>query len=163
MFNIRRASAADLPAITEIYNYAISNLTATFDTEPKTLSEQSKWLEEHDERHPVLVVEEDDKILGWASLSRWSDRCAYAATAEASVYIANGQQNKGIGRKLLKALLDEGQKAGLHTVIARITEGNAASIHLCESLGFLHIGTMKEVGAKFGKLLDVSLMQKIYT
>jgi phosphinothricin acetyltransferase len=163
MVVIRKASAADVPAITEIYNDAILNLTATFDTQPKTIAEQKKWFKDHRAQFPVLVAEQKGKIAGWASLSRWSDRCAYSATAEASLYINARDRNKGLGRKLLSAILDEGQKAGFHTVIARIVEGNAASIHLCESLGFTHIGTMREVGRKFGKLLDVQMMQKIFT
>jgi L-amino acid N-acyltransferase len=78
------------------------------------------------------------------------------------MYIAEDERGKGTGRLLLTELLKTGEKAGLHTVIARIVEGNQASIRLCESLGFTHIGTMKEVGRKFGKLLDVHLMQRIF-
>lgn len=162
MVIIRRATAEDVAAITAIYNDAILNLTATFDTQPKTILEQNKWFEGHGGQFPVMVAERDGKVTGWASLSRWSDRCAYSETAEASVYISEDNRGQGTGRKLLSAILDEGQKAGLHTVIARIAEGNAPSIHLCESLGFKHIGTMKEVGRKFGRLLDVHMMQKIY-
>ena len=162
MVVIRKAIAEDIESITAIYNDAILNLTATFDTQPKTLEDQIKWFEAHGGQFPVLVAEREGKVTGWASLSRWSDRCAYSETAEASVYISEDNRGQGTGRKLLSAILDEGQKAGLHTVIARIAGGNSASIHLCESLGFKHIGTMKEVGRKFGKLLDVHLMQKIY-
>jgi L-amino acid N-acyltransferase len=162
MIVIRKASPEDIPAITDIYNDAVLNLTASFDTRPKTLEEQQKWFEEHREHYPVLVAEREGRIAGWASLSRWSDRCAYSGTAEASLYVAAKDRNRGLGRKLISSLLEEGQVAGLHTVIARIVEGNTASIHLCESLGFTHIGTMKEVGRKFGKLLDVEMMQKIF-
>jgi L-amino acid N-acyltransferase len=73
---IRPAIADDLPAITAIYNHAILNTTATFDTEPKTEAEQLAWFKAHDERHPVLVATIDGKVVGWASLSAWSDRCA---------------------------------------------------------------------------------------
>jgi L-amino acid N-acyltransferase len=160
---IRKATIEDVPAITAIYNDALLKLTATFDTQPKTLEEQAKWLEGHGGQFPVMVAEQDGKVTGWASLSKWSDRCAYSETAEASMYISENSRGQGTGRKLLTAILDEGQKAGLHTVIARIVAGNAPSIHLCESLGFKNIGTMKEVGRKFGMLLDVQLMQKIFT
>lgn len=149
-------------AITEIYNEAILNTTATFDTQPKTVSEQSEWFEDHDTKHPLLVAEQAEQIVGWASLSRWSGRCAYSGTAEISLYVKEERQGKGIGRKLLKALVHEGGKAGLHTVIARISEGNEASLHLFESEGFEQVGAMLEVGRKFGKLLDVYIMQKIY-
>lgn len=162
MFTIRQATLEDLAAITEIYNEAILNTVATFDTQPKTLEEQEIWFADHGPRYPILVAERDSIIVGWASLTKWSDRCAYSDTAEASLYIKEREQGKGIGRKLLEAIIREGQEAGLHTVIARIAEGNEASIHLLESMGFEHIGIMKEVGKKFGKLLDVRIMQKIY-
>ena len=162
MILIRKASLEDLPAITDIYNDAVLNLTASFDTQPKTMEEQKKWFDDHRGQFPVLVAECEGRTAGWASLSKWSDRCAYSGTAEASLYVNAKDRNSGLGRKLISSLLEEGQKAGLHTVIARIVEGNAASIHLCELLGFTHIGTMKEVGRKFGKLLDVEMMQKIF-
>ena len=79
---IRPAILQDLGDITEIYNRAILNTTATFDTTPKTLKEQKAWFSCHGPRHPVLVAREDDLIVGWAALSEWSDRCAYSGTAE---------------------------------------------------------------------------------
>lgn len=160
---IRKATAEDVAVITAIYNDAILKLSSTFDTEPKSLEEENRWFAAHSGQFPVLVAESDGRVTGWASLSKWSDRCAYCETAEASMYISEESRGQGTERKLLSAILEEGQKAGLHTVIARIVEGNAASIHLCESMGFKHIGTMKEVGRKFGKLLDVHLMQIIFT
>jgi phosphinothricin acetyltransferase len=107
-------------------------------------------------------VEKNDVIVGWAALSNWSDRCAYSDTAEISFYIKEEHQKKGLGKKLLEAIVEEGQKANFHTVISRISEGNEVSIHLHESVGFFHIGIMKEVGYKFDKRLDVYVMQKIY-
>lgn len=162
MIIIRKATIDDLPAITEIYNQAILTTTATFDTEPKSLDDQKVWFESHSYKYPLLVAEEDRKVTGWASLSKWSDRCAYSDTAEISLYIDEKQRGKGIGRKLLEAIIREGEKTGIHSIIARIAEGNEVSIHLHQSIGFEHIGVMKEVGRKFGRLLDVHLMQKIY-
>jgi L-amino acid N-acyltransferase YncA len=162
MVIIRKATIDDLPAITEIYNQAILTTTATFDTEPKSLEEQKIWFESHGPKYPVLLAEEDDRVIGWASLSRWSDRCAYSDTAEISLYIYEKERGKGIGRKLLEAIIREGEKAGLHSIIARIAEGNEVSIHLHLSAGFEHIGIMREVGRKFSRFLDVYLMQKIY-
>ena len=162
MLNIRPATLADLPVITEIYNEAIRKTVATFDTEPKTPEEQMIWYTDHGPKYPILVAEENGIVMGWASLSKWSDRCAYSDTAEISLYVHEDHQGRGIGRKLLKTIVDEGQKAGLHTIIARIAEASEASIHLHKSVGFEHIGTMREVGRKFGKLLDVYLMQKVY-
>jgi L-amino acid N-acyltransferase YncA len=162
MLTIRKAAMKDLGAITEIYNEAVLKTVATFDTEPKTVEEQKPWFESHDSRHPILVAEQDDAIVGWASLSKWSDRCAYSDTGEISVYVKEERRRKGTGKKLIQEILDQGQKVGLHTVVARIAESNEISVRLHEAFGFEHIGTMKEVGRKFGKLLDVHLMQKIY-
>jgi len=159
---VRKATSNDLPAITEIYNQAILATTATFDTEPKNLEEQKVWFESHGPKYPILVSEEDGKVTGWASLSKWSDRCAYSDTAEISLYVDEKSRGKGIGRKLLEAIISEGEKTGLHSIIARIVEGNEMSIHLHQSAGFEHIGIMKEVGRKFSRLLDVYMMQKIY-
>ena len=162
MVAIRLARPEDLDSITEIYNEAIATTVATFDTEPKTVEEQRVWFESHGARHPILVAELDGAVVGWASLSQWSDRCAYADTAEISLYVKEGFQAKGIGRGLLETITRRGQEVGLHTVIARIAEGNDTSVRLHQSVGFQHIGVMKEVGSKFGRLLDVYLMQKIY-
>ncbi len=162
MLTIRKATFADLGAITGIYNEAILKTTATFDTEPKTDAEQKSWFEHHGPRYPILVAGQDSIIVGWASLSQWSDRCAYSYTAEASVYVREEYQGRGIGRKLSEAIIEAGREAGLHTLIARISSENTVSIRLSESVGYRHIGVMKECGRKFGKLLDVCLMQYIY-
>jgi L-amino acid N-acyltransferase len=162
MLNILRATIEHLDSITDIYNDAVLNSTATFDTEPKSVAEQRLWFNEHNEKYPILVVEENDILVGWASLSRWSGRCAYADTAEISIYIKDDFRGKGIGTELLKKILEEGRNSGLHTVLARIADGSEASIRLHKKAGFEYIGVMKEVGKKFGKLLDVHIMQLIF-
>jgi L-amino acid N-acyltransferase YncA len=159
---IRPANPEDVDSITQIYNEAVQKTVATFDTEPKTLQEQRAWFEYHGLKYPIFVAELDGVVTGWASLSKWSDRCAYSDTAEISLYVKEEFRGRGMGRKLLEAIVRQGEKVGLHTVIARIAEGNRVSIHLHELLGFEHIGIMREVGRKFGRLLDVYLMQKIY-
>jgi len=156
---IRHAVLSDLEAITGIYNDAILNTNATFDTEPKSLAQQKEWFDHHSPRFPLLVAELDGVVVGWASLSPWSDRCAYSETAEGSLYVHRDYRGRGIGKKLLQSLLVAGKKAGLHTVIGRITEGNDASLKLVDSFGFVHIGTMRQVGFKFGRRLDVHLVQ----
>lgn len=158
---IRRATRSDASVIADIYNEAIATTTATFDTEPKSTEERIRWLESHDERHPVLVAELDDAVVGWASLTRWSDRAAYDDTAETSFYVHSTHRGRGIGRKLQEALIGEAQRLGFHTLIARITAGSAESLHLHETTGFTHVGVLKEVGRKFGKLLDVHVLQKM--
>ena len=162
ILGVRKAVLSDLGAITEIYNDAILKTVASFDTEPKSLEEQKTWFANHSDKYPILVAEQGGLIVGWASLSRWSDRCAYSDTAEVSVYVREEHRGKGVGTELMRRILSQGRKAGLHTVVARIAESNEASIRLHEVFGFEHVGTMREVGRKFGKLLDVHLMQKVY-
>jgi L-amino acid N-acyltransferase YncA len=162
MLTIRHATIDDLVAITDIYNEAIRETVATFDTEPKKYDEQRKWFMEHGSKNPLVVAVQDGVIVGWASLSKWSDRCAYSDAAEVSLYVKSEHQGTGIGRKLLEDALTKGQEAGLHTVLARIAEGNEISVHLHEALGFKHVGVMREVGKKFNRLLDVHLMQIIF-
>ena len=162
MLTIRRAVLEDLDAITEIYNEAILQTVATFDTHPKTVEDQKPWFADHDSKHPILVADQDGQVVGWASLSKWSDSCAYSGTAEVSLYVKSTYQGKGVGRKLLKTLVNKGEKAGLHTVVARITQDNEVSINLFKSEGFESAGVLREVGRKFGKLLDVITLQRIY-
>ena len=159
---IRKAVPLDVPAFTEIYNEAILTTTATFDIKPKTVASQRNWFKDHGKRNPVLVAVVDGKVVGWVSLSEYSARCAYADTVELSLYIKEVFRNQGVGKRLMTAVLAEGQKAGLHSVISRIAGGNDISIHLHKQFGFQDVGMMKEVGNKFGKLLDVYIMQKMF-
>ncbi len=153
---------ADLPAITEIYNEAILTTNATFDNETKTAAQQESWFNSHDARHPIMVALSDSVVVAWASLSEWSTRCAYADTAEISIYVRQPFRSQGIGKKLMAKIIAAGKTCGLHTVLSRITEGNAASVHLHEIEGFETVGIMREVGYKFDQSLDVRMMQKIY-
>jgi len=162
MITIRRATEQDQQAIMEIYNDAVVNTTATFDTEPRSLERQMVWFANHKKNHPVLVALRDETVIGWASLSPWSDRCAYDTTVEVSVYIHSDFRGQGIGSMLLERVTQEGREAKNHTVISRISQGNEISVHLHEKFGYRHVGVMKEVGFKFGKFLDVYIMQLIY-
>lgn len=163
MLQIRPAEVKDIGTITEIYNDAILNTTATFDTEIKTTDERTVWFNSHDENHPVLVGEINGAVIAWASLTRWSDRCAYDKTAEVSVYVEKKYRGIGVGKRLLEQLVLRAEECGIHYILSRITEGNESSIHLHELFGFEHVGVMKEVGFKFGKFLNVTLMQKVFS
>jgi len=126
------------------------------------LTEQKKWFKEHGSKNPIIVAEEDNEIVGWAALSKYDTKCAYSDTAELSLYVKPEYQKKGIGKQLMKRIIEDGKKAGLHAILARITDGNKVSIHLHELFGFKHVGVLKEVGFKFGKRLDVYIMEKVY-
>jgi L-amino acid N-acyltransferase len=160
--NIRKATLSDAQAIADIYNEAIENTTATFDTETKTLANREEWLLQHSDKYPVIVAEVDGVVAGFASMTRWSDRAAYDDTAEISIYILPDYHNRGIGRQLMEAIITAGKTGGLHCVLSRITQGNDKSIYLHQQFGFRTVGVMQEVGKKFGKLLDVTMMQLVY-
>ncbi len=162
MITIRPATEADQQSMMEIYNEAVLNSNATFDTEPRTLQSQLSWFRLHKHNHPVLIAEEASQIIGWASLSPWSERCAYETTVEVSIYIHKNFRGQGTGIKLLKIITLEGEKLGNHTIISRITGGNDVSLHIHEKLGYRHIGVMEEVGFKFGKYQDVYMMQYVF-
>ena len=157
---IRDAVAGDVGAILDIYNEQVLHGTATFDTEPKTEADHDAWFTTHDrERYPILVAEEGGSVVGWARLYPWSDRCAYARSGENSVYVHTDWRGRGVARALMTELLARARARGLSVILARIAEGNPASIRLHQSLGFERIGTMRRVGEKFGRILDVEMMQ----
>lgn len=158
---IRRASVNDLETIISIYNEAIVSTTATFDTEPKTVQERMEWFHDHDERHPIFVAELGSLVVGWVSLSRWSERRAYDDTAEVSIYIDAGHRRRGFGSALMKSIIVEAERMKYHSLIARIAEPGEGSLRLTGQFDFARVGTLKEAGRKFGKYLDVILLQKM--
>ncbi len=159
---IRDAAPSDIPAIVDIYNESVVSSTATFDTTPKTIEDYTAWFSSHDAGHPVIVAEQGGVLAAWAALSRYSDRAAYDGTAEISLYVARSHRRRGIGKRLFSAIVDRGRAVGLHTVVSRIAEGNDVSVALHTSAGFVTVGVMRQVGRKFGRLLDVIIMQYIY-
>lgn len=158
---IRTAEQADIQSILDIYNEAILTTVATFDTEERTMEQQTQWFNNHGELYPILVAEQDGRVIGWASLNPYSDRLAYKRTSEVSLYIHSDSRGRGVGKELLRQVLEAGRAAGLHTVLSRIVEGNDSSIHLHRVYGFEDVGIMREVGFKFGRMLDVVMMQKM--
>ena len=158
---IRLAEPGDLAAITEIYNEAIKTTTATFDTEPRSDSDQLSWFQSHHGRHPIIVAALNGTVVGWASISRWSERKAYDETGEVSFYVKSEHRGHGIGRRLTEAIVEEARKMKFHTLIARVAGESVVSLHLSTTSGFVEIGIMKEVGKKFGRLLDVHILQKM--
>lgn len=161
MIETRSAQIKDIKKIAEIYNKAIIETNATFDIETKTVEDMKKWFKNHSSKNPIIVAEYDNNINGWAALSKYDSKKAYSNTTELSLYVLEDFQGKGIGNKLIKEILNKGKKSGVHVILARITEGNNISIKLHEKYGFEKIGTLKEVGIKFGKLLDVHIFEKI--
>jgi phosphinothricin acetyltransferase len=159
---IRPAELSDAPAIMGIYNPVVQTSTATFDLTPRTLAQQEAWLQDRSGARIVLVaVDEDGTVAGFAALSPYRDRPAYATTVEDSVYVDPECQGSGVGRLLLASLVDTARAHGFHAMIARIVSDHEASIALHTSCGFEVIGHEREVGRKFGRWLDVTLMERL--
>ena len=159
---IRKATQADLDAINEIYNHAVLNSTATFQIEPITAAERAAWFDDHPENiHPVFVAESGGRVVGWGSLSRYHSRCAYKFSVEDSIYISADHRRNGIGSVLLGRLMQAARDLGHRTVIAQIADHNGPSIRLHEKCGFRTVGELTQVGCKFGRWLDVTIMQNL--
>jgi L-amino acid N-acyltransferase YncA len=158
---LRLATLDDAEALRAIYNLEVTTSTATFDLVPRTLEAQRAWQAERSGARAVLVAVDDGEVCGFASLSPWRDRPAYATTVEDSVYVHRDHQGKGIGRSLLTELVATATAHGFHACMARIVGGHDASIALHAACGFEVVGTEREVGRKLGRWLDVVLMERL--
>jgi L-amino acid N-acyltransferase len=162
MLSIQKAGIEHVEHIVEIYNEAVTNTTATLDTEIRSHEVGIKWFVERDKNFPVFVALKGGTVAGYAALNKWSERKGYDVTAEISVYIAPAYQGQGIGGKLIEILLaDAEETTSLRSILARITQDNPASIYLHEKNGFKTVGVLKEAGLKFGNYLDVTIMQRM--
>jgi L-amino acid N-acyltransferase len=158
---VRLAQLGDAEAIRQIYNLEVTTSTVTFDLVPRSIQEQEAWLSARSGAHAVLVAVEDGEVVGFGSLSPWRDRPAYSTTVEDSVYVRRDRQGAGIGRAVLDELVATATAHGFHACIARIVGGHEASIALHLACGFEIVGTEREVGRKFGRWLDVVLMERL--
>lgn len=158
MIIIRPGVREDIPALLEIYNYEVQNGTATLDIHPKTLQEWEKWFDDHGKgNHPLLVAETDPGcIAGYATLSPYRAKEAYAATVELSVYIAPACRRQGVATRLMEEILEFAREdENTHLVVSVITSGNKASESLHDKFGFTFAGNIPEAGVKFGEYLGI--------
>lgn len=161
MFNIRLATAEDLPTILEICNWAAKNTAANFAIEPESLEAwQETWNQTH-EFYPYFVAVEDKRVIGFAKASPWKGRCAYAYSAEVTVYILPDHHRKGVGKALYEKLITSLKAQGYHTLLGGITQPNVASVKLHESLGFKRVALFEHIGWKFGKWHDVGYWELV--
>ncbi|MDP0398286.1 GNAT family N-acetyltransferase [Tsukamurella strandjordii] len=159
---IRDAQPSDLPAILVIHNDAVENSTAIWSEETSDLAERTAWLEERRAGgFPVLVAIVDGELGGYASYGPFRAKTGYRYTVENSVYVADGFYRRGIAEALMNALIDRAKQSDVHVVVAAIEESNHASVALHRKLGFRVTGQMPQVGIKFGRWLDLVLMQRI--
>lgn len=160
--SIRAATAADLPAITAIYEDAVLHGTATFEIDPPDLAEMTRRFETlANGGFPYFVAADGAQVLGYAYAGPYRPRVAYRFTVEDSIYLAPAAQRRGIGGKLLAALIEACEAKGFRQMIAVIGDSaNAGSIAVHGNAGFQMIGTHPDVGFKFGRWLDTVAMQR---
>jgi L-amino acid N-acyltransferase len=154
---IRAAAESDLPAVAEIYAHESLHSYSTFETDERPVS---AWREKLASGHPFLVVEVEGAVVGFAYASQFRDRPAYHRTVETSVYLHRDARGRRVGTALYAALLDL-LAARFHTALALIALPNDVSVRLHEQAGFVLVGTMREVGDKQDRLIDVGVYQRI--
>jgi phosphinothricin acetyltransferase len=159
---IRPATPADIPAITRIYAHAVRNGTATFELEPPDEAEMMRRMTALLEGHfPYVAAEIGGALAGYAYAGLHRTRPAYRFTVEDSIYVDPTAQRRGVGRALLKRLIEECERRGFRQMIAVIGDSaQTASIEVHRALGFRHVGNIENVGFKFGRWLDTVLMQR---
>ena len=155
---IRKAERKDIQALLEIYNHEVLYGVSTLDINAKTIEQWTVWFENHNiKNHPLIVCEDEGKVVGYSTLSSYREKEAYASTVELSIYVHPQHRGKGIGSVLMREIISMAKEdETVHTVVSVITSGNAASERLHSKFGFTFSGTIKEVGMKFGKYLDIS-------
>src|SRR4051794_10892256 len=156
---LRLATPDDNEAIKDIYNLEVVESTVTFDLVPRSEAQQQEWLPARAGAHAVLVADDAGDVVGFGSLSPYRDRPAYSTSVEDSVYVRRDRQGQGVGKALLEELLRLATAHGFHTVMARIVGGHEASIALHRAAGVEVVGREREMGRKFGRWLDVLVMQ----
>ena len=159
MMEIREASAGDLAAIREIYNEGIEDRIATVDTQPKSREDVLGWWNEHTDRYGILIASELGHVLGWASLNRFSHRCAHAGIADLSVYVARSRRGSGIGSLLVRDLVEHAQKSGFSKIVLHALDGNEQGKGLYRKLGFREVGVFRQHGQLDGRFVDVVAME----
>jgi phosphinothricin acetyltransferase len=158
--SIRPASPADAERICAIYNHYIATTTISFEEEPVVAADMAQRIADVAAAQlPWLVMEEGNRLIGYAYATKWRVRAAYRFAVESSVYLDPDYAGKGAGTVLYQALLAELRRRDLHLVIGGIAQPNEASVRLHERLGFTKVAHFSEVGLKFGRWIDVAYWQ----
>jgi phosphinothricin acetyltransferase len=155
---VRVATPDDAEAIATIYNQGIEDRVATFEMRPRTPEEIERWF---DGVHPIVVLEQDQEVVAFASTSRYRDRACYAGIAECSVYVRRDWRGHGAGRLTLEALLQQVEQAGFWKLVSRVFIENAASRRLLRSLGFREVGIYEKHAQLDGVWRDVVIVERL--
>ena len=157
---LRRARAADNAQIAAIWNPEATGNFATTETRPRSPAAQRAWLARHTDDYPVVVAADGDEVLAFGALAPYRRSPAYRRTVEDSVYVRTDQRGRGLGGLVLERLVELARARGHHSVLARVTAVNTASLRLHEGHGFQRVGLEREVACKLGRWLDVVVLQR---
>ena len=158
---IRPACPTDAEAIACIYNQGIEDRVATLETELRSAAERREWLVTRGPRYPVLVAEHAGDVVAWASLNRFNPRAAYDHVADLSIYVERGWRGRGVGRRLLQALVDLAPTLDYHKIVLATFPFNPAGVALYERVGFRSVGVYREQGRLDGAWVDILIMERL--
>jgi L-amino acid N-acyltransferase len=159
LYKIRLAEPADTEPLRAIRNDVIKHSTAMWTTTPLSPADGRAWLADNLARRSAYVAEGGGQVIGFANWSPWRPKDGYRHTVEDSVYLADGHQGRGLGAELLRTLITAARDSGAHVMMADIEASNTRSVTLHQRLGFDTVGTAREVGTKFGRWLDLTIMR----
>lgn len=157
---LKEITEADLPVVKEIYDWYVLHSTATFHTEPVTTGELKEFIYIGHPRFGSWLILDEERPACYCYLTNYKKRQAYDKTAELTIYLAHNCYAKGIGKTALEQLEAHAREAGFKNLLAIISGDNDRSIHFFEKNGYFKCAHFKNVGEKFGKLLDVVGYQK---
>jgi L-amino acid N-acyltransferase YncA len=160
MITTRAATPTDAAAICHIYNQGIADRIATFEMRPRTVDDIHKWF---DGRHPIVVAEQADQIIAFASTSEYRPRDCYAGIAEFSVYVLRETRGKGAGKAAMLALIQAAEQAGFWKLVSRIFVENTVSRNLMTTLGFREVGIYEKHGQLDGQWRNVVIVERLLT
>jgi phosphinothricin acetyltransferase len=160
-YRIRPATEADAAAICRIYNQGIVDRVATLETELRTPEERRQWLAVRGPRHPVLVAEDGDEIIGWGSLNQFNPRDCYRHVADFSIYVERAYRGKGVGTVMLARLVELAREHGYHKLVLSAFPSNTGGMALYEKMGFRTVGIYREQGLLDGRWVDTIVMEKL--
>jgi L-amino acid N-acyltransferase YncA len=158
MLRTRPATPGDANAIARIYNEGIEDRVATFETRARSAEDVRGWF---DGVHPVVVAEDEGRVLAFASTSAYRPRDCYAGIAEFSVYVGRDARGKGAGRAAMDALIAEAERAGFWKLVSRVFPQNTASLRLLRAVGFREVGRYEKHGKLDGEWLDVVIVERL--
>ncbi|MSQ12183.1 MAG: N-acetyltransferase family protein [Dehalococcoidia bacterium] len=156
---VRQAEERDIPAIMEVFNQGVEDGVATFDL-VHSQEQTGAWFLGHGPLEPILIVESDGLLVGWASLSRYSPRMCYDTVKELSVYVRREWRQKGVGSALVGRLLRRGAELGLHKVVLFVSPLNRQALNLYRRHEFRKVGVFHRHGVRNGVWLDIIAMER---